>query len=173
MSNTLLLNTDAQPVSFLPLSVLNWQDAIKYMVLEKAHVLAWYDNWIVRSARWETAVPAVMMLHERQKPKNTVRFSKSNLFLRDRWSCQYCGCSVDRRSATVDHVLPISHGGKTAFTNCVTACGPCNANKGNNKKIVPLHKPVKPDYWALVSARRSMGWQGVPEPWLDYLGSSH
>ena len=108
MSNTLLLNTDAQPVSYLPLSTLNWQDAIKYMVLEKAHVLSWYDSWTVRSARWETQVPAVMMLYDRQKPKSTVRFSKGNLFLRDGWQCQYCGCEVDRKSATVDHVLPVS-----------------------------------------------------------------
>ncbi len=80
MSNnaTLLLNTDCQPVSFLPLSTLTWEDAIKYMVLDKAYVLSYYDTWIVRSARWETAVPAVMMLHDRQKPKSTVRFSKGN-----------------------------------------------------------------------------------------------
>ena len=170
MSTTLLLNTDAQPVSYLPLSTLAWEDAIKYMVLDKAYVLSYYDSWIVRSARWETAVPAVMMLHDRQKPKSTVRFSKGNLFLRDNWQCQYCGCAVDRRTATVDHVLPVSHGGKTTFTNCVTACGPCNASKGNNKKIVPRTKPTKPDYWALASARRRQGWAGVPEQWLDYLG---
>ncbi len=170
MSNTLLLNTDAQPVSYLPLSTLNWQDAIKYMVLEKAHVLSFYDSWIVRSSRWESPVPAVMMLYDRQKPKSTVRFSKGNLFLRDGWTCQYCGCDVDRKSATVDHVLPVSHGGKTAFTSWVTACGPCNASKGNNKKIVPRTKPVKPDYWQLANARRRQGWQGVPAQWLDYLG---
>jgi len=170
MSQTLLLNTDAQPVSFLPLSSIDWQEAIKYMVLEKAHVLEWYDDWIVHSANWETRVPAVMMLHERQKPKQSVRFSKGNLFLRDRWCCQYCGCSVDRKSATVDHVLPVSHGGKTTFDNTTTACGPCNAGKGNNKKLVPKVKPSKPDYWALVSARRKMGWAGAPEVWMPYLG---
>jgi 5-methylcytosine-specific restriction endonuclease McrA len=170
MSQTLLLNTDAQPVSFLPLSSIDWQEAIKYMVLEKAHVLEWYDDWIVRSATWETRVPAVMMLHERQKPKQTVRFSKGNLFLRDRWTCQYCGTGVDRKTATVDHVLPVSHGGKTTFDNTTTACGPCNAGKGNNKKLVPKVKPGKPDYWSLVSARRKMGWAGAPEVWMPYLG---
>jgi 5-methylcytosine-specific restriction endonuclease McrA len=169
MSTTLLLNTDAQPVSFLPLSTLSWEDAIKYMVLEKAHVLSWYDSWIVHSATWETRVPAVMMLHDRQKVKSSVRFSKGNLFLRDHWCCQYCGCGVDRKNATVDHVLPTSHGGKTTFENCVTACAPCNANKGNNKKIVPRVKPTRPNYWNLVAARRAQGWTGIPEQWQDYL----
>lgn len=170
MAQTLLLNTDAQPVSFLPLSVIDWQDAIRYMVLDRAHVLEWYSDWHVHSARWSTAVPAVMMLHQRQKIKSSVRFSKGNLFLRDLWQCQYCGAAVDRRSATVDHVLPVSHGGRTTFVNCVTACAPCNASKGNNSKIVPRRLPQRPDYWALVSARRRMGWQGTPEIWQPYLG---
>lgn len=171
MSSTLLLNTDAQPVSYLPLSTLTWEDAIKYMVLDKAHVLAWHDNWIVRSARWQTAVPAVMMLNERQRPKTAVRFSKGNLFLRDGWQCQYCGSGVDRRSATVDHVHPVSKGGRTTFENCVTACAPCNALKGSHTgQHRPARKPIKPHYWQLVSARRGLGWQGVPAAWLDYLG---
>ena len=78
MSDTLVLNADGQPVSFLPLSTINWQEAIKYMVLDKANVLAWHDNWIVRSARWETPVPSVLMLHEYMKSKTTVRFSRAN-----------------------------------------------------------------------------------------------
>lgn len=171
MSNTLLLNTDAHPVSFLPLSSLAWQDAIKYMVLEKAHVLAWHEGWIVRSEHWQTQVPAVMMLYERQKPKTVVRFSKTNLFLRDGWQCQYCGCGVDRRIATVDHVHPVSKGGRTTFDNCVTACGPCNTAKGSRTgQHKPRRWPIKPDYWSLVAQRRRLGFQDAPAPWLDYLG---
>ena len=83
MSDCLLLNSDGQPVSLLPISTLSWQDAIKYLVLDKAMVLAWHDNWIIHSASWETPVPAVMMLRDYMKPKITVRFSKSNVFLRD------------------------------------------------------------------------------------------
>lgn len=171
MNHCLLLNTDAQPISYLPLSTLTWQDAVKYMVLDKARVLSWYDDWIVHSASWSTAVPAVMMLTERQKPKTAVRFSKGNLFLRDAWQCQYCGCSVDRKTATVDHVHPISHGGRTTYENCVTACGPCNSAKGNTVKAHrPRRSPFRPDYWQLVAMRRQLGWKGLPLQWLDYLG---
>lgn len=60
--STLLLNADMQPISLLPLSIVDWQEAIRYMVLEKADVLEWYDDWVVRSARWETRVPAVLLL---------------------------------------------------------------------------------------------------------------
>ena len=62
MKTTLVLNTDGIPVSMLPLSVIPWQESIKYMCLDKAHVLEWYDNWIVHSVNWSTQVPAVIML---------------------------------------------------------------------------------------------------------------
>lgn len=169
MADTLLLNSDAQPASWLPLSTLTWQDAIKYMVLDKARVLEWHDSWIVRSARWETPVPAVMMLTEYMKPKMTVRFSKGNVFLRDKFICQYCGDKLEKRDCTLDHVLPVSHGGKTTFDNTVTACGPCNASKGNNKKIKPLTKPQKPDYWELVNKRKQLEFQVRHPSWLDYI----
>lgn len=170
MSDTLLLNSDAQPVCLLPVSVINWQDAIRYMVLEKAVVLSWYDNWVVHSATWETPVPSVLMLTEYMKPKSAIRYSKQNVFLRDGYNCQYCGTAVNKRTATLDHVLPVSHGGKTTFENTVCACGTCNANKGNNKKIVPKHKPHKPTYWELVQRRRQMPFDVKHPDWKMYLG---
>lgn len=170
MSDTLLLNSDAQPVSLLPLSVISWQDSIKYMVLEKAHVLSWYDDWIVHSAYWETPVPSVLMLTEYMKPKTSVRFSKQNVFLRDSYTCQYCGVDVNKRTATLDHVLPTSHGGKTTFENTTTACGPCNASKGNNKKIKPKNAPHKPTYWELVDRRKKMPFEVRHPDWKIYLG---
>lgn len=167
--NCLLLNADAQPVSFLPLSVLSWQEAVKYMVLEKASVIEWYDNWTVRSANWETNVPAILMLNEYMKCKTTVRFSKQNIFLRDDRSCQYCGASLTLNTFTMDHVLPISKGGKTTFENIVTSCNPCNAKKGNNHKIVPKIKPRKPDYWELVNKRKKMPFHIKHDSWEPYL----
>ncbi len=169
MSDTLLLNADGAPVSFLPLSTITWQDAIKYMVLDKATVLSWHDNWIVHSATWETAVPSVLILKEYMKPKTSIRFSKSNVFLRDNYTCAYCSEHLEKKECTLDHVLPTSHGGKTTFENCVTACGPCNAGKGNNKKIKPKFKPHKPDFYELVNKRKRMPFQVRHEAWRDYL----
>lgn len=164
-----MLNADGAPVSWLPLSIISWEEAVKYMVLEKATVLDWYDDWIVHSQRWETRVPSVMILKDYEKRKATVRFSKHNVFLRDGYVCQYCGSDVSRKTATLDHVLPTSHGGKTTFENTVTACGPCNANKGNDKKIVPRAKPYKPTYFQLVEKRKRMSWD-LPHPaWKNYL----
>ena len=169
MADTLLLNSDAQPVSWLPLSTLTWQDAIKYMVLDKARVLEFHDDWIVHSANWETPVPSIMMLTEYMKPKTGIRFSKSNVFLRDSYTCQYCGVKLEKSKCTLDHVLPTSHGGKTTFDNSTTACGPCNANKGADKRIKPRHKPYKPDYWELVNKRKQMAFHVRDPRWNDYI----
>lgn len=169
MSDTLVLNADGAPVSFLPLSVINWQEAIRYMVLDKANVLEWHENWIVRSARWETQVPAVIMLRDYMKPKTSIRYSKSNVFLRDNYKCAYCDTQLAKKDCTLDHVLPISHGGKTTFENTVTACGPCNAGKGNNKKIRPKFKPYKPDFYELVNKRKRMPFNLRHEAWAQYI----
>jgi 5-methylcytosine-specific restriction endonuclease McrA len=110
-----------------------------------------------------------MILKEYQKKKTAVRFSKHNVFLRDGYTCQYCGDDVTRKSATLDHVLPASHGGKTTFENTVCACAPCNANKGNDKKIVPKNKPYKPTYFQLAERRKRMHWDHQHPSWANYL----
>ena len=167
--DTLLLNADAQPVSFLPLSDISWQEAIRYMVLDKAAVLEWHDNWTVRSSTWETQVPSVLMLREFMKAKNTVRFSKQNIFLRDERRCQYCGVELTLNTSTMDHVLPISKGGKTTWHNVVTACYPCNNSKGNNPKIRPKVEPEQPNYWMLANNRKQKSWTVPHESWLNYI----
>jgi len=169
MADTLLLNFDAQPVSWLPLSVITWQEAVKYLVLEKARVLEYYEGWVIHSASWETQVPAVMMLTEYMKPKRYVRFSKANVFLRDDYKCQYCGKELSHKDCTLDHVLPLSHGGKSTFENSTTACHPCNSNKGNNKRVKPKHLPYKPDYWELVAKRKGQQYQIRHESWESYI----
>ena len=169
MAHTLILNADASPVSLLPLSTVPWEEAIRYLVSEKATPLEWYDDWVVHSATWETRVPAVMILNEYQKKKTAVRFSKQNVFLRDGFECQYCGDDVSRKTATLDHIMPTSHGGKTTFENTCCACADCNARKGNNKKIVPKAKPFKPTYFQLVAKRKQMSWDVGHKSWRAYL----
>jgi len=170
MTSTLLLNADGAPVSMLPLSVISWQDAIKYLVLEKATPLEWHDRWIVHSERWQTQVPAVLILKEFEKIRPVVRYSKQNVFLRDGYICQYCGVSLDKHTATLDHVVPVSHGGKSTFENSTTACHSCNANKGNNHKIRPTKKPVRPTYYQLVEQRKKFPFPLDHHSWADYLG---
>lgn len=165
------MNADMQPISLLPLSVVDWQEAIRYIVLEKARVLEWHEDWVVRSARWETRVPAVLMLNEYQKPKHTMRLSKRNIFLRDEYRCQYCEAEVTEQNATLDHVHPVSLGGKTTWENSTTACKPCNYRKAAHVgKMKPKRTPYKPTFWDLVGKRKKKGFHLQHPTWAAYLG---
>ena len=165
----LLLNASGMPVSVLPLSTISWQEAIKYMVTNKADVILWHENWTVHSTNWETNVPSVLMLREYMKPKSTVRFSRSAVYIRDEGQCQYCGTKLTHKTATLDHVLPSSKGGRTTWDNTVICCAPCNSRKGDNQNIKPHKKPYKPDYYELSNKRKKFEFIVQHKEWLDYI----
>lgn len=169
MSDCLLLNADGAPVSMLPLSIIDWREAIKYLVIDKAVPITWHDNWIVHSPNWQTAVPAVMMLHDYMKTKTTVRFSKANIFLRDEYHCQYCDLRLEKNNCTIDHVIPVSLGGKSTWNNAVTACLDCNAEKGQSTAMKPRSLPKKPDIYELIAKRKKMPFAIRHESWRDFL----
>jgi 5-methylcytosine-specific restriction endonuclease McrA len=167
----LVLNASGLPVSLLPLSTISWQESIKFLILEKADVLLWHDNWVIHSARWSTKVPSVMMLREFLKPKLVTRFSKVNLYLRDKGNCQYCGEFIELNQATIDHVIPTSHGGKTTWSNCSLSCSKCNAAKGDNHRIVPKIPPQKPLHYQLANTRLDFRWDIKYNAWMEYVRS--
>ena len=169
MSDTLVLNADGQPISMIPPSTIQWKEAITYLWLDKVHVLEWYDDWMVRSASWETRVPAVIMLKDMMKRKQTPRFSRYNLYLRDMFTCQYCYTQLPTTKLTMDHVLPISKGGKTNWENIVTACNPCNGKKGNDERIRPKTRPYQPDYFELANKRKQIEFTIKHPSWEQFL----
>lgn len=165
----LILNADAAPISLLPLSVISWQEAIRYLVTEKATVLEWHSDWVVRSQRWSTKVPAVMILKDFHRKKHIVRFSKQNVFLRDDYTCQYCEAVVTKKTATLDHVVPTSMGGKTTWENTCCSCGACNARKGADHTVIPKNKPYKPTYYQLAEKRKRLSWELSHPSWAEYI----
>lgn len=167
---TLVLNADAQPMNYLPLSVISWQESIRYMCLEKVSVMTWYEDWVVHSMNWETRVPAIVMLTEYQKPKHVARLSKRNVFLRDGHKCQYCDIKITEDTASLDHVIPQSKGGRGSWDNLVTACKLCNSKKGDKNQMQPHRMPYKPDYWELAQKRKRQGYEIKHPSWLEFIG---
>lgn len=120
----LVLNMDHSPVAVVPV-----QKAIVLTLLEKATVLSAYEFLQIRTISQNFAYPAVIRLNQYKNiPYRGVLLNRTNLFRRDNGECQYCG---SKRHLTIDHVLPRSKGGKTSWTNLVTACNRCNVNKGD------------------------------------------
>ncbi len=54
--------------------------------------------------------------------------------------CHYCGKKFDRDELTMDHVIPLSRGGKSTKKNIVTSCKPCNSEK---KYLTPVDMILK------------------------------
>lgn len=165
----LVLNADYRPLSYYPLSLWPWQDAVKAVFLDRVDILAEYDH-VVRSQRMEIRVPSVVVLREYVRPRKRVAFTRFNLFLRDEFSCQYCGAKHD---LTFDHVLPRKLGGVTSWENVVAACAPCNLRKGSmtlREAGLKLRKtPARPGAEQLRNLGRRFPPNHLHESWLDYL----
>ncbi|MEH6361511.1 MAG: HNH endonuclease, partial [Amylibacter sp.] len=89
-SPALVLNADFRPLSYYPLSLWSWQDAIKSAMLERIDIVSHYDQ-MVHSPSVEMKLPSVVALRHYVKPALYPAFTRFNVFLRDCFTCQYCG----------------------------------------------------------------------------------
>ena len=124
----LVLNADFRPLSYFPLSLLSWQDAVTAVFKEHVTVVAEYDREIA-SPSTRMRLPSVVAVRDYVKMPKRVAFTRFNVFLRDRFRCQYCGDSFPSSQLTFEHVVPRSKGGETSWTNIVAACDPCNVRR--------------------------------------------
>ena len=178
MSDVLQLNANAIPLSYIPLSVISWQDAIELIYKDKAVVLKEYDHWVVHSPSTVMKVPSIIIMKEQVKFQKQLKYSRSNVFLRDDFTCQLQitnACRERRGKAkptdlTIDHVVPRSLGGTTKWLNVTTSCKSCNAAKGADHTIVPIKKPTKPDYYEVLAKRKTQPIQIRDEDWRFYIG---
>lgn len=127
-SPVLVLNQDWSPIASTP-----WDRALLLILKGKVDIVIECDTQTLTYARGEIKMPLVVRLLKRVKydRKNSIKFSRQNLYTRDNQTCQYCLQKVTRDRLTYDHVIPRSLGGKTTWTNIVLACQKCNSKKSN------------------------------------------
>ena len=126
-----MLNADFRPLSYFPLSIWSWQDAVKAVFLDRVSVLNEYETE-VHSPTLTMRLPSVIALKDYIPAARRPAFTRFNVFLRDAFACQYCGDRRPTHDLTFDHVIPRSRGGRTTWENVVTACGACNLRKGTS-----------------------------------------
>ena len=168
----LVLNADYQPLSYFPLSVWNWQDTVRAIFLDRVSVVSHYDRFI-HSPGMDFQLPSVVALKEYIPQNRRPPFTRFNVFLRDRFACQYCHAGLPAPELTFDLLIPRSRGGRTCWTNIVTACNRCNLRKGNRLPrecgMVPAARPVVPTSHELRVNGRSFPPNYLHESWRDYL----
>ncbi|KJF69057.1 MULTISPECIES: HNH endonuclease [Rhizobium/Agrobacterium group] len=165
----LVLNADYRPLSYYPLSLWSWQDAIKAVFLDRVNIIAEYDH-AVSSPSFSMRLPSVVSLKTYVQPTRNPAFTRFNVFLRDKFECQYCS---SRDDLTFDHVIPRAHGGETTWHNVVAACSPCNLRKGSKLPkqagMFPAQKPFQPTVQDLHNNGRLFPPNYLHESWMDYL----
>ena len=166
----LILNADYRPLSYFPLSLWPWQEAIKAVYLKRVNVAAEYEE-VVRSEKLTLPLPSVIVLKNYVVPTKTVPFTRATLFLRDEFTCQYCG--YKGKDLTFDHVVPKSRGGKTRWDNVVAACQSCNlrkAAKTTSQAGFKLKKaPTKPSPEVLLNKGKKFPPSDMHKSWSDFL----
>lgn len=128
--------------------IATWQDGVVLAVTGKGDVLDSYEA-VCASPSISIQIPAVVRLvKEIHANKKGVKFSRVNVYQRDRHRCCYCGERFAPRDLNYDHVLPRSRGGVTDWDNIVTSCKTCNLRKDNRTPAeagMHMHfKPFKP-----------------------------
>jgi hypothetical protein len=158
----LLLNRN-----YTPVGIVSWRKAVNLVLGRgKAHTLVEYADsnrvFDVAVIRLVVESPDPFRMFEKQK------FSKRNVFLRDRHSCQYCAKQLPIKELTIDHVRPRAKGGGTSYLNCVTSCKRCNSTKGDftlDQCGMRLLKPIRrPNIYDVFHTAK------VPDEWHDFLG---
>lgn len=179
MSEVLVLSKTWEPYDRV-----SWEDAFTLLCggsngKKKVEVIEYHEDRTVRSGSSsgelrEWKVPSVIRFIEAVTPEiKAVKFSRENIYDRDRGRCQYCGAQVPLNGFEYEHVIPRAKGGKTVWENIVVACTSCNQRKGgrtpNEASMRLLSIPRKPDRHAK-KRRMTVTWKkGMPEAWKAYM----
>lgn len=132
--------------NYEPLNICNVRRALVLVILGKAEVLE-QNGLVLHTVDREYRAPSVIRLASLvRRPRPQVKLTRREVFLRDAFTCQYCG--VHTRDLTIDHVIPKSRAGGHSWENLVSACKPCNHHKGGKSlaeaRMRLLRDPTRP-----------------------------
>jgi 5-methylcytosine-specific restriction endonuclease McrA len=184
---TSVLNTKVLVLnrSYLPINVTSVRRAVSLLYRDVARAVDAeyrtfeFEDWLGLLAGEDRIglvsrairVPRVILLQGYDRlPQRHVRFSRANVYARDRGQCQYCGRRFARAQLNLDHVVPRSRGGASAWENVVCSCLDCNRRKGS---LTPteagmrlVRKPYRPQWTPFVAESYRLRRN---ESWLPFL----
>jgi len=157
--------------SYEPINICAARRAI-VLVLKGVATAEEQSHITVRSAVQAMRLPSVIRLTGyRRIPHQTRALSRKNILIRDRFTCQYCSRALPSGELTLDHVIPRSRAGETAWENLVACCHDCNNRKGSRtpeEAEMRLVRPPRP--FSLHTSRHLMRLLAKSdEQWRKYL----
>jgi len=158
--------------------VMTWEDAIRESKIAESHVLP--------GAGFSMLLPEVIVCTEYdgfqyKMTRRRVKFSRTNIYRRDKNTCQFCGHKHRAADLTLDHVIPRAQGGKTTWENIVLACFDCNQKKGEKSlkqagmRLIRQPFRPKPEDVAITPMERLSRKIGnkAPATWETFLGKMY
>jgi len=188
-SGVLVLNRSFMPIHITTVRralVLLYQGAAK--AVNDQYELFNFDDWRqLRPAKGDDVVglvnnmilvPRVILLITYDRiPRRSVRFSRMNIFLRDKNTCQYCGQNMSRKDLNIDHVIPRSRGGVSSWENVVCSCLECNRKKGGRTpeeaSMRLVKKPARPRWTPHMSIKLKGNQYKEWMPFINFIDVSY
>jgi 5-methylcytosine-specific restriction endonuclease McrA len=164
-SPVLVLNQNYEPIN-----VCTIRRAVVLVICEKAEIIEAYGAPLYTTT-YTFEAPSIIRLHQLiKRPRPRVKLTRREVFVRDRYTCQYCGAV--HNDLTLDHVIPRSKGGAHTWENLVTACRSCNHRKGgklvNEARMKLMQTPFEPRAGAYYAIERRLQTSAV-DSWLKFL----
>lgn len=154
-------------LNYVPVNVCNVRRAVVLLGKGKAELLA-NGRGVIHTPNSTVTIPSVIRLaHLVKRPFAPRKFSRREVFLRDNYTCQYCGKQT--RNLTLDHVVPRRQGGEHCWENVVSACIPCNHRKAGRTpkeagmKLLHVPKAPPPSPYHMLQNRH------LQEEWLPFI----
>lgn len=157
--------------NYQPLNLCTARRAILLLDVGKAELLENGRGEIHTPYRAIPLPSVIRLVYMIRRPILQRRLSRKEVFLRDSYTCMYCG--RETKQLTLDHVMPRYRGGTHTWENVVSACMSCNHRKAGHTpqeagmrllrdarppRVNPyslfIHKPIQ-DGW-----RKFIPWQG-------------
>ena len=151
----------------VPINISTARRAIILVGKGKAELLEQRDGHI-RTISQNVDVPSIIRLsYLVKRPFVPSKLSKKEIFLRDQYTCQYCG--IKSAELTLDHVIPRRQKGAHTWENVVAACSKCNLRKAGftpeEAKMRLLREPKIPQ----PNPYRMLQERTILDEWKPYL----
>jgi len=154
-------------LNYVPINVCTVRRAVVLVVKGKAELLENHRSQIRTVDRMIDAPSIIRLSYLVKRPFLPRKLSKKEIFLRDRYTCQYC--SKKAQDLTLDHVVPRRQHGPHTWENVVTACTRCNLRKAGRTpaeakmRLATVPRAPDPNPYLILQNRV------ILEEWQPYL----
>jgi 5-methylcytosine-specific restriction endonuclease McrA len=154
-------------LNYVPINVCTVRRAIILLGKGKAELLENHRGGLHTVSAVIEAPSIIRLVYLVKRPFLPRKLSKKEVFLRDRFTCQYCG--KKGQELTLDHVIPRRQNGSHTWNNVVAACAKCNLRKAGRTPVEASMKLVKeprvpdPNPYLILQNR------SILEEWRPYI----